>query len=183
MRKKEHIYEEFLVASAKLGDRQALNRLVEIRGPKLLAHASRLLGNVEQARDATQDAWIEIIKGLKKLEDDRAFASWAYRITTRRCARDIKKAQAQRRLLKTTAEEAEQYEPDKGPGAADAHAVRAAIKTLPPEQSATVALFYLEDMSVGDVARALDIPSGTVKTRLMHARTKLKTALKGDLDE
>lgn len=86
MRKKAHIYEEFLVASAKLGDRHAVTRLIELRGPKLLAHARRLLSDSDLAKDATQDAWAEIIKGLHRLQDDRAFASWAYRITTRRCA-------------------------------------------------------------------------------------------------
>lgn len=183
MRKKEHIYEEFLVASAKLGDQTAMTRLVALRGPKLLAHATRLLGNVEQARDATQDAWIEILKGLKRLNDDRAFASWAYMITTRRCARIIKTTQSQRQVAQAVLSEENTSEAEKGPEAADAHTVRNAIKTLPANQQATVALFYLEDMSVTEVARALDIPNGTVKTRLMHARTKLKEALKGEWDE
>ena len=57
--------------------------------------------------------------------------------------------------------------------------MRAAIAALPPAQAATVALFYLEDLSVAEVATALDVPVGTVKTRLMHARTKLR-ALLGD---
>ena len=67
--------------------------------------------------------------------------------------------------------------------AADAYAVRQAIKALPPPQAAAISLFYLEDMSVAEVAIALDVPPGTIKTRLMHARTKLNKALKGDLDE
>ncbi len=58
--------------------------------------------------------------------------------------------------------------------------MRRAIKTLPPEQQAAIALFYLEDMSVAEVAVALDVPAGTVKTRLMHARRKLRDALEGD---
>ena len=58
--------------------------------------------------------------------------------------------------------------------------MRRAIRTLPPEQQAAIALFYLEDMSVAEVAVALDVPAGTVKTRLMHARRKLRGALEGE---
>lgn len=183
MRKPEHILEEFLVSSARLGDRAALSRLFALRGPRLLAHATRLLGDVEQARDAVQDAWVEIIKGLGHLRDDRAFASWAYQITTRRCARIIRGQQRQREIKAEFAATGETEAPDAGPQSAEAHLVRKALATLPPDQSATIALFYLEDMSVADVAKALDIPAGTVKTRLMHARQKLKETLKGVLDE
>lgn len=183
MRKKEHIYEEYLVSSAKLGDARALGQLFKLRGPKLLAHASRLLGNLDQAHDATQEAWVEILKGLPRLNDDRAFATWAYMITTRRCARMIKTLQSQRKLATGLKGEVDTTNPESGPDAADAHTVRNALSELPPDQRATVALFYLEDLSVAEVARALDIPTGTVKTRLMHARAKLKETLKGDWDE
>ena len=57
--------------------------------------------------------------------------------------------------------------------------MRAAIAACRPRRRATVALFYLEDLGVAEVATALDVPVGTVKTRLMHARTKLR-ALLGD---
>ena len=183
MRKKEHIYEEYLVASAKLGDAHAMRRLVEFRGPKLMAHATRLLGDREQAKDATQDAWADILKGLVRLQDNRAFAAWAYRITTRRCGKLIRGLQASRKLAQDLPHETEWVTKDQGEDAADACTVRAALLQLPPDQRATMALFYLEDMSVADVAQALDIPAGTVKTRLMHARAKLKDILKGKLDE
>jgi RNA polymerase sigma-70 factor (ECF subfamily) len=59
--------------------------------------------------------------------------------------------------------------------------LRAAVRALPPEQRAAVALFYFEDLSIADTAIALDVPAGTVKTRLMHARRKLRNALEGDV--
>jgi RNA polymerase sigma factor (sigma-70 family) len=51
---------------------------------------------------------------------------------------------------------------------------------LPPEQRSALALFHLEEMSVAEVAVALDVPLGTVKTRLLHARRKLREALEGE---
>ena len=58
--------------------------------------------------------------------------------------------------------------------------LRAAIAALPADHRSAIALFYLEDMSVAEIAVALTMPAGTVKTRLMHARRKLRAALEGD---
>ena len=62
----------------------------------------------------------------------------------------------------------------------DRRAIDRAIAALPPDQQAAVALFYLEEMSVAEVAVALDVPAGTVKTRLMHARRSLRETLQGE---
>ncbi len=58
--------------------------------------------------------------------------------------------------------------------------LRKALAKLPEEHRAAIGLFYLEEMSVAEVAVALEIPVGTVKTRLMHARKKLRATLEGD---
>jgi RNA polymerase sigma-70 factor (ECF subfamily) len=178
-RDKERILDAYLVACARLGDREALGDLVRRWNGKLLAHAWRLLRDREGAKDAVQESWAEILRGLSRLRDDGAFAAWAYRIVSRRCARQIGRIQGERRL----AEETAAVPPADGPGepsSLDVDAVRRAIRTLPPEQQAAIALFYLEDMSVAEVAVALDVPAGTVKTRLMHARRKLRGVLEGD---
>lgn len=175
--------EDYLVTSARLGDRAAMIQLVELRGPRLLVHAARLLGDREEARDAVQDAWIDIFRGLGKLRDIRAFPAWATRIVTRRCAGLIRTKQSQRALVTALVHDCEAVVENGGMEAIEATQVRCAIAALPPEQAATVALFYLEDMSVADVSVAMDVPVGTVKTRLMQARTKLRHALKGENDE
>lgn len=183
MRGKEAILEEYLVAAARLGDADATHRLVALRGPRMLRHAWRLVGNGEDARDVVQDAWVEILRGLPGLRDDRAFAAWAYRIVTRRAAKTVSAKARRRRVEHEAAVEADTTVEEAGGAAADAVAVRKAIQALPPAHGAAIALFYLEDMSVAEVAVALDIPPGTVKTRLMHARSKLNEALKGNDDE
>lgn len=109
--------------------------------------------------------------------DTSAFAAWAYRITSRRCAKLIGRAVRERRTseaLRTDEDHVAVPEPD-------TLRLRQAIETLPPDQRAAIALFYLEDMSVAEVAVALAVPAGTVKTRLMHARHKLRAALEGDI--
>ena len=173
---KEKALDGFLVASARVGDRKAFELLAERWDPRLRAHAFRLLGDADQARDAVQDAWAEIVRGLSALRDEAAFLAWAYRIVSRRCARMIRGAQRGRALARELA-----AEPAAAPsGATDFERLRAAIRALPPEQRAAVALFYYDDLSIADIGIALDVPAGTVKTRLMHARRKLRSALEGD---
>lgn len=183
MKPAERALEAYLVASARLGDRRALSRLVELRGARLHAHAVRLMGEREAARDIVQEAWVEILRSLHGLRDDAAFLPWALRIVSRRVAREISCRQRGRRLADEVAAEMDPVTAEAGPGVVDAARVRAAIATLPREQAATVALFYLEDLGVAEVATALDVPVGTVKTRLMHARRKLYAHLKGVDDE
>lgn len=173
------IFEEYLVASARAGDRQALERLAGLWQKKLVAHAWRLTGSVEDARDAAQAGWIEIMRGLDRLQDPRAFPAWAYRIVSRACARQIGGAAGRRRLSEALASQPDP-EPPETSGSFETGRLRAAIRGLPPEQRAAIGLFHFEDMSVAEVAVALNVPVGTVKTRLMHARRKLRAALEGE---
>lgn len=176
---KSRALDEYLVASARAGGRGGFEMLVKRWQPRLVAHAWRLLGGDREAvRDAVQEAWAEIVLGLHRLRDVRAFPAWAYRIVTRRCARQIGQAVRQRQLAADMVLD-EQVVPDLGAGA-DRDRLRRAIRALPTDQRAAVALFYLEDLSIAEVAVALDVPAGTVKTRLMHARRKLRAALEGD---
>lgn len=153
--------------------------LVERWHGKLVAHAWRLTGDVEMARDAAQSAWAEIVSGLHRLRDDRAFPAWAYRLVSRRCAKQIRRAIRRRELGSALESEPEAGAPSTD-GPLDAERLRSAISVLPRDQRAAIALFYLEDMSVAEVAVALNVPAGTVKTRLMHARRKLRAALEGE---
>jgi RNA polymerase sigma-70 factor (ECF subfamily) len=181
-RKTARVFDEYLAAAARAGDRGAFGRLAERWQPKLLAHAWRLMGEAEAARDVAQDAWVDIARGLERLEDASLFPAWAYRVVSRRAADAIRKRVRSRRLDATFAAGAPPTDDTAGrlEAAADAEPLARAIAGLPPEQRAAVALFYLEDFSVAEVAAAMNVPAGTVKTRLMHARTKLRAALKGE---
>lgn len=174
---RERLYDEYLAAGARAGSRLALGQLVERFQPRLLGHARRLTGDPEAARDAVQEAWVEIVRGLPRLHDVTAFPAWAFRIVSRRCARWVRKTQQRRRLHAEFAPQAETIVPADGERAADAARLTRAMAMLPPDQRAALALFYLEDMSVAEIAIALATPSGTIKTRLMHARDKLRRSL------
>lgn len=172
------ILDEFLVIAAQGGDAGAFNLLAHRWQRKLLAHAWRMTGNMEQAHDAAQTGWLEIAAGLRRLTDETAFPAWAYRIVSRACTRQIARAIRHRHLSEQLACE-ELVEMQGAPVDPDLHLdvarVMGLIQRLPPDQHSAIALFYLEEMSVAEVAVALDIPVGTVKTRLLHARRRLRS--------
>ena len=172
------LLDEFLVADARAGGRGALDRLVRRWQPKLVAHAWRLTGDRELARDAAQTGWGEIVRGLGSLRDERAFPAWAYRIVSRACAREIAGAVRRRELASALASEAADAAEPIAPS--DAERLQAAIRRLPPGERAAIALHHFEDLRVAEVAVALAVPVGTVKTRLMNARRKLRSILEGE---
>ena len=171
----------YLVAAVRTGDGKAADLLVRRWQSRLIAHGWRLTGDADLAREAVQDGWVEILRGIGRLRDEAAFPAWAYRIVTRRCARRIRGRQHDRALAAAVAAEpvAAWVEAEAGDPPALLRLKRA-MADLPAEQRATVALFHLEDMSVAETAIALNVPAGTVKTRLMHARRKLRAALEGE---
>ena len=177
MNPQDRLIEACLVAEARCGEPRALGLLAARWQRRLLAHATRLLGDGEAARDAVQAGWIDIVRGLPRLDDAHAFPAWAYRIVSRRCARAIRGRQQQRALASALAAEPE---PDAALPADPPARLHAAIRQLPADQRAAIALHHFEQLSVAEVAVALAVPAGTIKTRLMHARRKLRAILEGD---
>jgi RNA polymerase sigma-70 factor (ECF subfamily) len=171
------IYDEYLVSAARSGDRAAWERLVARWQPRLLGHALRLSGGADSARDCAQEAWIEIFRGLHRLDDVVAFPAWALRIVTRRCQRARRRQGEAAEVPFEEGHEMPLPEPHSAEFAVDLQTVVAALQYLPPTQRAALALYHLEQLSVAEIAMALDVPPGTVKTRLMHARLKLRAVL------
>ncbi|MHC4217223.1 MAG: RNA polymerase sigma factor [Planctomycetota bacterium] len=179
-RSREDILDEWLVFRIQEGDTEALRELVSRWNPKLWRHARRLIGETDAAADALQDAWLAIVRGLPRLRDPAVFRSWAYRIVSRRCADWIRRRQRDRAMNQgAPADPAEAPAPAGTPASAsdDIAAVRQAIRELPADHRLVLSLHYLEGLSVREIACALDIPAGTVKSRLHHARNILRETL------
>ncbi|MCB1037182.1 MAG: sigma-70 family RNA polymerase sigma factor [Acidobacteria bacterium] len=179
-RKEQHeILDEYLVLRGQGGDREAMRSLVDLLHPRLVAHAWNLTGDRNAADDVVQEAWLAIVRGLRRLRDPARFRSWALKIVTFKCRDWIRRAQSGRRLEEGLARDAElQSQSVDGPQTDGSVArLRQAIAILPPEQKALLSMFYLEEMTVREVADVLAIPAGTVKSRLFHAREKLRRLL------
>ncbi|MEZ5888467.1 MAG: sigma-70 family RNA polymerase sigma factor [Paracoccaceae bacterium] len=174
---KERLRDALDLAAWRGGERTAFADLVRRRSPRLYAHARRLTDDAETARDILQEAWAEIWRGIVGLRDDLAFLPWAYAITTRAAARALRRRQAGRALAADLAVLAPRATP---PVQTEAAHVNGILARLPASDRALLALAVLDGLSVGELAQALHIPVGTVKSRLHTARTRLRALLEGE---
>lgn len=163
------------VKSSAASDERAFAELVRPCQGTLYAAAMAITKNHQDALDAVQDG---ILKGWQKfttLRDDQYFSTWLTRIVIR-SAIDIT-----RRRKPTSAL------PEDVPYAGGGHDrrldVRRAIEALEQKSRVVAMLYYFEDMAVKDIARALGIRQGTVKSRLFRAREVLKRTLEGYRDD
>lgn len=176
MRSREQVVDEMLVLAAQAGRVDAFELLAERWHPRLLRHALRLTEDPEGAMEAVQEAWLAVARSLGRLQDPACFGSWALRITSRRCVDWIALRQRVRR--RTAAFDDCTAHPAVTPGRhEDLARVRDALRLLDPERRALMAMFYVEGLSVAEIARALGVPVGTVKSRLYYARERLRAGL------
>lgn len=181
----DRIYEELLVLRSQDGDRKALEELVGRWQDRFVRAASRLTGEREAARDVVQEAWLAIVRGLGRLDDPARFGPWAHRIV-RNKAIDWVRGQGRRRQMDGDLAEAAPSERSGSPSAGDRSgrdALVEALRSLSAGRRVLLSLYYQEDFSVGEIADILDIPAGTVKSRLYRARNQLRQALEGERDE
>ena len=174
-RSPDRILDEYLVLSAQAGSRVALDELARRWTPRLLRHAHHLLGSADQAGDAVQETWLAVMCGLRRLSDPESFPGWVYAIATRRCADAIRGSVRLRSFRDKTQNDPTNTETS--PSSDDRLDMRGALSRLPSDQAVVMAMFYGADLSVEEIAAALSIPAGTVKSRLHHARETLKTTL------
>lgn len=163
--------EDFLVLAAQDGDRRAIGLLYRHYHQRLFRYAYRLCGTRDMAQEAVQNTWIRAMKTISRLEDPRAFRSWLYRMIRWHSIDLLRVANRYTEEQENALEEA--AAPASGV-ADDVDELRLAINRLPHLERQIIHLFYLDELSVREVAVVLNIPAGTVKSRLNRARTLLK---------
>lgn len=179
-RTQEDIQDELLVLQCQDGDENALKSLIARWQPRLGRLAWRLTAEREAARDIVQDAWLAIVRGIKRLDDPARFRAWAYRIVTNKCTDWTRRRIVQRNATKELQDAAasrRRDEPSDADAGGDVGLLRAALTKLPEQQRAILSLHYLDGMGVAEIARVFGVPPGTAKSRLYHARERLKQAL------
>jgi len=177
----EQLIDELLVMECQDGSARAWELLVSRWQKRLWRYAYRLTGNAEAAWEVTQESWLGVLRGIRRLHDPARFKPWVYRIVTHK-ARDWIVRRVKARQHKGLVSE----EPEANP-AHDQEAIddlQSLMDRLPEPSRVVLTLHYLEELPLADIAGILDIPEGTVKSRLHSARSELKTlwqqANKGD---
>lgn len=164
-----------LVQSFRQGRDEAFNRLMERHERRVYNLAYRMLGNADDARDATQETFLACFRHLSRFRGDSAFSTWLHRIAVNACY------DALRRRRDATSLEQLPVEPmpisDHADGAATAIDIQRALLEVPPDFRAVIVMHELQDLPLEDIAATLGVPVGTVKSRLHRGRVALGRAL------
>ena len=166
-----------LVTRATHGDRDAFAQLVEARLDRSFRTAAAMLGNEADARDVIQESFIAVWRELPRLRDVRRFDAWLNQVVRNRC-RDV--LRRRRRGQEIALDGHDSSLPNTTDAVGEAASVNAAFDRLPADQRQLLVLHHLHHLSVGDLARQLGIPVGTVKWRLHRARRGLARALEAE---
>lgn len=169
-----------LVAAAAAGNTAAFASLVASHQDLAVGYAFALLGDHALAEDAAQEAFIEAFASLRSLEHPRAFSVWLRRIVFKHVDR-IRRSPDHRNLVFAADDAIAEHPAAELPAGDDAPAdhrlVRSALAALTSELRAVVILYYYEARGVERIAEFLEIPAGTVKSRLHTARTRMREAI------
>ena len=172
--------ELLLISRARGGDRDAFGELVEQYRDNVYRLAYRMCGNAYDADEAAQEAFVAAWRALPNFRGDAKFSTWLYRLTTN-AAIDVMRREKRHQTVgdgemmdladdadspQETVERTEQQE-----------AVQKALATLSEEYREVLLLRYMEELDYAEIAEVLQLPSGTVKSRINRAKAALKTAL------
>jgi RNA polymerase sigma-70 factor (ECF subfamily) len=157
------------------GDTEAFTAIVERYQRVLFTVAVRMLGNVEDAKDATQNAFLKAYQKLRAFDPNRRFFSWIYRILVNEChnaRRDHRQGEPLAPELAAGDGPADAFEVDER-----RRRVQAAILALPPDYREVIVLRHFAELSYDEVADAIGVSSAIVKSRLHTARQRLSQML------
>jgi RNA polymerase sigma-70 factor (ECF subfamily) len=160
-----------LVVRAQLGDRQALGDLVERWHLPVWRYVRRMLDGPGPADDVSQEVWAAALRGLPRLQQPDRFAPWLLTIARRAVLNRVREKYG-------TPEPAEldtdTVSADESADVVDRVEIAAGLAALPVREREVLVLFYLHDLGLEECGQILEIPPGTVKSRLFRARRMLR---------
>lgn len=165
-----------IVQRAKQGDEHALTALVQYYGTPARRVAQTILSNRDDAEDTVQDAWLLAIRKLDTLRDCQRFGPWFYRIVANVALRKRQKRAAQQANLAALTLFLQPPD-EQSPNRDYRDLLPVAMHGLSSKDQMVITLHYFGGVPVAQLAALLDIPPGTVKSRLHHARQVLRKEL------
>ncbi len=174
--------DEELVRRYLEGDADAFGALVQRHQIRVYNVALRVLGDPDDARDAAQDAFLTLVRKLSQFRGEAAFTTWMHRITVNACY-DILRKRRRQPMLRMVVDPDDPM-PEQLPPVAD-HAdatvgsidVSRALQQIPEEYRVVLVLADVQDLPYEEIARVLDVPIGTVKSRVHRGRIALGRAM------
>jgi RNA polymerase sigma-70 factor (ECF subfamily) len=170
----EPVDEKEIIVRAQAGDREAFRLLVEQHAALGSRTARVLLANPSDAEDASQEAWLDAWRALPRFELGRPFRPWLVTLVANRC-----RMKARRERPEVAFDEALISEAGQGVevGTDFDGELQEALDSLEPGQRQVLALRYYADLQLEEIAEAMDVPLGTVKSRLHRGLERLRERL------
>lgn len=171
-----------LIEKAKKGNKKAKEEIYNSTCDELFCYCRQLCGNENDAQDLMQDTYLTIFEKLEQYRRDDNFKGWIHTIALHKFYNKIRNKQPQVSIDEfdeTFADDDELYAPESYAEKKDIQKILTEIisENLSDTQRITVILYYYDEMSVGEIAKELDCPEGTIKTRLYHSRKIIKDEL------
>ena len=161
------------IQRCRTGDKEAFRHLVERYQAEAVGHAIAILGNREDAMDAVQEAFIDCFRALDRVDLTRHFYPWFYVILRNRCYKLV----SGRKGEMSSSDETEILAPTASIQPEDRMLLERAMLELPAEDRELITLRHLDGLSYQELAERLEVPQGTIMSRLHHARKKLRAKL------
>lgn len=173
---KQKAYNEWLVIRSQQGERDAFDELLRRWQRRYYLYAMNRLHDREAANDVTQECLLSISRNLNKLSDPAAYPKWGFRILERRCVDWQRKIIREREIIQQQEELPEFGSKD---GTEEELSVEMLLAKLDSRLATLLRLFYLETLSVEEIAEIYDVPIGTIKSRLFYTRKLISKVLEG----
>ena len=164
---------ELLVLRCQRRDPGAADELVALFEKPLLYYLRRMVGSEADAWDLFQETWVSTFRSLRGLRDTRALPAFLYRTARNHALAHLRHRDADRRLYAAMDAPPTNTDPEPVFTPEDAAAVHAGLDKLSLPHREALTLFFLQDLSIDGIASVLGIPSGTVKSRIHHAKKAL----------
>ena len=173
--------DELLVVRCQLGEPEAFDALIARWHRPLWQYIRRMTGRDEEARDLLQEVWVRVIRGIARLRDGSRVRAWLFGIARRTLMDRLRREYAAIPIGDVDVSElAAEVEPIDNES--DLASLDASLETLPTVEREVLTLFYLRDLSLAELADTLNVPVGTVKSRLFRARRLLRAAMQERCD-
>ncbi len=181
--------EEFeinLIEKSKQGDIESFEILIKSYQTLAYNIAFRMLGNIEDANDATQDALVKVFKSIQSFQGQSSFSTWLYRIVTNTCLDELRKRKRQKVYsyhnpveMEDGGMERDVVDPNSNTEEIlekreEIKNIQDAIQALPEQHRTMIILRDIKGLSYEQISEILDCPNGTIKSRISRARMALK---------
>lgn len=173
--------DEELVRRFRAGEPEAFTDLVRRHQHRVYSVCLRVLGDADAAADVAQDTFLTVLRKLDGFRGEAAFTTWLHRVAVNACYDELRRKR-RRPMLHVVADDGPEHEagppaPDHADEVAGTRDVAAALASIPEEFRVTLVLADVQDMAYEQISKVLDVPVGTVKSRVHRGRLALAAAL------